>query len=89
MLRTLTALFTLACTTATLAADYDVLVRGGTIYDGTGAPPYAADVAIRDDRIVAIGRFEDADADRVIDASGLAVAPGFFYVARAARTVER
>ncbi|HEX5789334.1 MAG TPA: D-aminoacylase [Woeseiaceae bacterium] len=78
MLRTLTALLALACTTAALAADYDVLVRGGTIYDGTGAPPYAADVAIRDDRVVAIGRFEDADADRVIDASGLAVAPGFF-----------
>ncbi len=61
-----------------LAADYDILIRKGTVYDGTGAPGYVADVAIANDRVAAIGDFSDATADVVIDASGLAVAPGFF-----------
>jgi len=61
-----------------LAADYDILIRKGTVYDGTGAPGYVADVAIANDRVAAIGDFSDATADFVIDASGLAVAPGFF-----------
>ena len=56
---------------------YDVLVRGGTVYDGTGNKPVAADIGIRGDRIVAIGRLAGADARTVVDASGLAVAPGF------------
>lgn len=61
-----------------LAADYDILIRKGTVYDGTGAPGYVADVAIVNDRVAAIGDFSDATADFVIDARGLAVAPGFF-----------
>ncbi len=60
------------------AADYDVLIRNGTVYDGSGAPGYAADVAIRGDRVVAIGQFAESSADLDIDADGLAVAPGFF-----------
>ncbi len=60
------------------AADYDVLIRNGTVYDGSGAPGYAADVAIRGDRVVAIGQFAESSADLEIDAGGLAVAPGFF-----------
>jgi N-acyl-D-amino-acid deacylase len=60
------------------AADYDVLIRNGTVYDGTGAPAYVADVAIKDDRVAAIGRFSESSADFEIDASGLAVSPGFF-----------
>lgn len=60
------------------AADYDVLIRQGTVYDGTGMPAYVADIAIRSDRVTAIGDFSDSTADLEIDASGLAVAPGFF-----------
>jgi N-acyl-D-amino-acid deacylase len=55
---------------------YDVIIKSGRVYDGSGGPAYVADVAIEDDRIAAIGRL-DADANLVIDASGLAVAPGF------------
>jgi N-acyl-D-amino-acid deacylase len=56
---------------------FDVLIRRGTLYDGTGGEPYAADVGIRGDRIVAIGPLADAEGRVVIDAGGLAVAPGF------------
>jgi len=58
------------------SATYDVLIRSGQIYDGSGGPAYTADVGIKDDRIAAIGQLS-GDADRVIDARGLAVAPGF------------
>ena len=56
---------------------YDVLIEHGHILDGTGNPWYAADVAIRGDRVVAIGSLAGAPAKRVIDATGLVVAPGF------------
>ncbi len=55
---------------------YDVLIRSGRIYDGSGGPAYTADVGIKDDRIAAVGQLS-GDADRVVDARGLAVAPGF------------
>src|SRR6266404_484727 len=58
-------------------ADFDVIIRNGTIYDGTGAEPKHADVAIRGDRIAGIGDFKGAKAKTTIDANGLAVAPGF------------
>ncbi len=57
--------------------DFDVVIRGGTVYDGTGAEPKHVDVAIRGDRIAEIGDFKTAKAKTVIDAMGLAVAPGF------------
>jgi len=57
--------------------DFDLIVRGGTLYDGTGAKPLQADVAIRGDRIAGIGDFKSAKAKTVIDAKALAVAPGF------------
>jgi N-acyl-D-amino-acid deacylase len=56
---------------------YDVLIRGGTIYDGTGSPGRQADVAITGDRIAIIGDLSAASARTTIDAKGLAVAPGF------------
>lgn len=56
---------------------YDVIIRGGVVYDGTGAPGRAADIAIEGDRIAAVGDFGDAAADTIVDADGLAVAPGF------------
>jgi N-acyl-D-amino-acid deacylase len=55
---------------------YDVIIKSGRVYDGSGGPAYVADVAIEDGHIAAVGQL-DADANSVIDASGLAVAPGF------------
>ena len=57
--------------------EYDVIIRGGTLYDGTGAKPFAGDVALRGDTIAALGDLKDATAKREVDARGLAVAPGF------------
>jgi N-acyl-D-amino-acid deacylase len=56
---------------------YDVLIRGGMVYDGTGAAPQRADVGIRGDRIAGVGQLTGASATLTIDATGLAVAPGF------------
>ena len=56
---------------------YDVLIRHGHILDGTGNPSYVADIAIRGDRIAAIGSLDSAQAKQMIDASGLVVSPGF------------
>jgi N-acyl-D-aspartate/D-glutamate deacylase len=56
---------------------YDVLIRGGRIVDGTGNPWFEGDLAIRGDRIAAVGRLGDVPARRIIDARGLVVAPGF------------
>jgi N-acyl-D-amino-acid deacylase len=57
-------------------SEYDVVLRGGTIYDGSGAAPFVGDVAIRDDRIVALGQV-DGRGERELDVRGRAVAPGF------------
>jgi N-acyl-D-amino-acid deacylase len=56
---------------------YDVLIKNGHILDGAGNPWIAGDIAVRGDRIVAIGKLGDAPAKRTIDATGLVVAPGF------------
>ena len=58
---------------------YDILLRGGTVVDGSGAPRFTADVAIRGERIAAVGRsgLDPTLADKVIDVSGKAVTPGF------------
>src|SRR5271156_377929 len=55
---------------------YDLLIRNGTVVDGTGAPRYRADVAIADGRIAEIGKVPDG-ARKIIDASELIVSPGF------------
>ncbi|HEY2839378.1 MAG TPA: hypothetical protein VGJ26_09525, partial [Pirellulales bacterium] len=69
----------LCFSTRALAADapYDVIIRGGVVYDGTGAPGVVGDVGIRGDTIAAIGDLSKMKAAREIDARGLAVAPGF------------
>lgn len=59
------------------APSFDVLIQGGTVYDGAGGEPRRLDVAIRGDRIVEIGALTKARAQTVVDATGLAVAPGF------------
>ncbi|MBN8841907.1 MAG: D-aminoacylase [Sphingomonadales bacterium] len=58
------------------APSYDLIIRGGTIYDGSGAPPVVGDVAIKGDRIVAVGKVAGR-AKREVSAKGMAVAPGF------------
>ena len=58
-------------------AEYDVVIRHGMVYDGTGAKPYTGDVAIKNDKIVKISESIDGAGREEIDASGLAVSPGF------------
>ena len=67
------ALFVAACS----APKYDVIIRGGTVYDGTGAPGVVADVGIRGDSIAAVGDLSGAKGTLEVPAEGLAVAPGF------------
>ncbi|MGZ5504012.1 MAG: N-acyl-D-amino-acid deacylase family protein [Chthoniobacterales bacterium] len=55
----------------------DFLIKGGTVFDGTGSEGRTADVGIRGDRIVAVGQLTPSETTRIIDAHGLAVAPGF------------
>lgn len=57
--------------------DYDVIIRGGTVYDGLGGQPFMADVAINGDRIAFIGDLSTKTGDLHVDARGKAVAPGF------------
>ena len=64
----------MACSTP---VEYNVVIRNGTIYDGSGAPPVRGDVAIRDDEIAAMGSLPEAVGEVEIDAQGLAVTPGF------------
>jgi N-acyl-D-amino-acid deacylase len=56
---------------------YDVVIRGGDVYDGSGAPPRRADVGLRGDKVVAIADLAQARARLVLDARGMAIAPGF------------
>src|SRR5690349_24725373 len=63
----------------TMAASehYDLIIRNATIVDGTKAPRFDGDVAVRNGRIAAVGRFSGGRADREIDATGRIAAPGF------------
>jgi N-acyl-D-aspartate/D-glutamate deacylase len=65
------------CISAARGQQYDVVIRGGAVYDGTGSEPVMADVSIHGDRIEQIGKLRDARGKIEIDARGLAVAPGF------------
>ena len=58
-------------------ADYDILITGGTIVDGTRTPRYVSDIGIKDGKITQIGGLRGKTADRVLDAAGRIVAPGF------------
>jgi dihydroorotase/N-acyl-D-amino-acid deacylase len=56
---------------------YDIVIRGGHLVDGTGNPWFAADIAVKNGRIAAIGRLPNASAARIVDATGRVVTPGF------------
>ena len=56
---------------------FDIIIKSGLVYDGTGHPPLKADVGIKGDRIAAVGNLSRATSPTIVDAKGLAVAPGF------------
>jgi N-acyl-D-amino-acid deacylase len=62
---------------AARAQSVDILIKGGTIYDGSDAKPYVGDIAISGDRIVFVGPKASMSAKRTIDATGMVVSPGF------------
>jgi N-acyl-D-amino-acid deacylase len=70
-------LLALAVPPLSAAEEYDVVLRGGTIYDGSGGKPFVGDVALRGDRIARVGNLGDARGKVELDVKGLAVAPGF------------
>jgi N-acyl-D-amino-acid deacylase len=81
-IRLLATLLTIATIAAVAACsdnqpEYDLLIRNGRVFDGTGAPGVSAAVAVRGDRIAAVGPLPDARARVEVDANSLAVAPGF------------
>lgn len=80
-LKAILAVFTLvlaaSCSDDQENPKYDVIISGGTIYDGSGGAPFVTDIGIEGDRIKAIGDLDEEDAITVVDAAGLAVTPGF------------
>ncbi|MCP5052871.1 MAG: D-aminoacylase [bacterium] len=72
--------FTLCLTMCSSTTEYDIIIRNGTIYDGSGSTPYVGDVAIDGDKIAAVGTLGNAKGKQEFDAKGLAVAPGFINV---------
>ncbi|HTE30517.1 MAG TPA: D-aminoacylase [Chryseolinea sp.] len=75
--RFLLLLIALSCLSCTAPERFDIIVRNGTVYDGSGGDPKKADIGIRADTIARIGDLGNATATREIDANGLAIAPGF------------
>jgi len=71
------ALLLAACQLKPPAPEYDVIVRHGTIYDGSGQQPVTADIGVSGQRIIAVGDLAKAHAVHEVDAAGMAVAPGF------------
>jgi len=76
----LVSLSVAACTETDPTPSFDLIVQGGMIYDGSGNAAFQADLGISGDRVVVVGDLSDRTATNVIDASGLAVAPGFINV---------
>src|SRR5207244_11161777 len=69
-----------AAQTSPRGDSFDVLIKGGMLYDGTDQPLRSADVGIRGDRIVAIGQLQRARANSVVDATAVSVNPGFIQL---------
>src|SRR6516225_9217347 len=61
----------------TAAPEFDLIIRGGRVVDGTGQPGFSADLAIKGDRVASVGNLTGVTAAREIDARGQVVAPGF------------
>lgn len=61
---------------------FDTLLRGGTVIDGTGRAAFAADVAIENGKIAAVGQLSHAQARRTVDCTGMTVTPGFIDIHR-------
>lgn len=59
------------------AQEFDILIKNGLVYDGTGNAPTQTNIGIKGDKILALGKLTNAKADKTIDATGLAIAPGF------------
>jgi N-acyl-D-amino-acid deacylase len=76
-MRILAVLGLAAVASAACGSDYDVVIRNGVVYDGDGGPAMSADVGIAGDTVAAVGDLSDARGATEIDATGLAVAPGF------------
>ena len=77
LLLTLCVFSTMTIFAQTKGQVFDVLIKNGTVYDGTGTPGKRVDIGIRGDKIVAVGNLSKATARTVIDAKNMAVAPGF------------
>ena len=75
----LAAFFSLAFLSNCWSEQFDVLIKSGTVFDGTGGEGRRVDVALKGDRIAKVGELKDATAAKTIDAKGLAVAPGFSF----------
>jgi len=73
----LVALVSLLAAACAPPARYDVVLRNGQVFDGSGAPPFSGDVAIQGDRIAAVGILNNARGRTEVDVKGMAVAPGF------------
>jgi N-acyl-D-aspartate/D-glutamate deacylase len=76
-MRALPVLFSLLLAPIAVPQDFDLLIRGGRIVDGTGNPSFLGDIGVTRDRIAAMGHLAGAKAKRTVDAKGLTVAPGF------------
>jgi N-acyl-D-amino-acid deacylase len=83
--RPLAAVLFAACLAGQIATGqqssaFDLIIRNGRVFDGTGNPWFPADIGVRDGRIVAVGKLAEAPAARVIDAAGKYIAPGFIDI---------
>ena len=82
-----TLLLILAASACSSPVEYDIVLRGGTIYDGSGKPPIIGDIAIHGDQIAAIGELPNVRGLKEIDVTGRAVAPGFVETDMASSTL--
>src|SRR5437867_1461160 len=79
-MRALPVLFFLLLAPLAAPQEFDLLIRGGRIVDGTGNPSFVGDIGVNGNRIVAMGHLARAKAKRTVDAKGLTIAPGFIDI---------
>ncbi|MCJ7628545.1 MAG: twin-arginine translocation signal domain-containing protein, partial [Longimicrobiales bacterium] len=61
-------------------SSFDLIIRGGMVVDGTGGPPFRADLGLAGDTITALGNLDPEQGRRILDASGMVVSPGFIDI---------